>query len=773
MATRKALLVATGSYENPGWNPLGAPLHDAAALAEVLGDPGIGGYAVTTVLDQPAHMITQEILRFLTNARLDDELLVYFSCHGIKDDWEQLFFAGTNTGKDRRLLESEAVPAEFVSRHLHRCRARRKVLLLDCCFSGAFQPGAKGGDSTVDFGGRFAGTGTVVMSATDETQLAFETAEAGGSPGLSVFTASVVEGLRTGQADLDGDGSISAEDLFTYVSAAMSSLDTERKQTPKLWLLDGIGSLIIARKAAPLAISEASAPVVTSEVPALAQHLMKGITPVTAMLRRTLGPDPRPALILQQDGSVLRSTDSAEIVQEFTVPSGPAGVGFGMVRELVERVHAVAGDGGATAAVVFESATRALIKELQHGASPIALSAETDRVLARERSCLPSPMDSETREQLAGAVRTAIGNELVADVIAETMEMVGVEGTITVEAGSAVGTELKLVEGYRFDRGFLSAYFVTNEDTGEAIYEDAYLLLCTHDIAEVREVLPLLELVRPSGRPLLVIARDVTGLVLELLVRNKIQGTFASVAVKAPILSSHGRAMLEDMAILTGGTVVSDEDGHRLADVGLAQLGYAAKIIVDKNETTIVDGQGAGDQIENRISEIRAEIMRTESDYDRERLLSRLAKLAGGVAIIRVGANSETDITAKTKQFRKAVRTARDAVDFGLVPGAAAALAASADCSTTTDDPFEHTALSTDLQNAMSEPLKAILKNCGDTSPERTVPDSRRQWPDKVFDARSLGFLPADTAGIWDPVLVPRTVLDEVTRTIRQFLDLL
>jgi outer membrane protein assembly factor BamB len=249
MAARRALLVATGSYEDSRWNPLEAPLFDAEALAAVLGDPGIGGYDVATVLDQPAHMIQRAVHRFLTDARLDDELLVYFSCHGMKDYDEQLYFAGSDTAKERELLESEAVPAHFVGRQLNRCRARRKVLLLDCCFSGAFRPDVKGEDPTVDFGIPFAGTGTVVISATDETQLAFEMTEAGTDARLSVFTASIVEGLRTGRADLDGDGCVSAEDLYKYVSAEMSTRDTG--QTPKFWVLDGVGSLRIARRIAP------------------------------------------------------------------------------------------------------------------------------------------------------------------------------------------------------------------------------------------------------------------------------------------------------------------------------------------------------------------------------------------------------------------------------------------------------------------------------------------------------------------------------------------
>ncbi|MEV7287121.1 caspase family protein [Streptomyces sp. NPDC093252] len=255
MGPRKALLIATGTYEDARWNPLGAPLRDAAELGRVLGDPAVGGYQVTPVLDQPAYAVQRILQRFLTEAARDDELLVYFSCHGIKDYDERLFFAGTDTLREPLLLQSYAVPAAFVSEQLHLCRADRKVLLLDCCFSGAIRPGAKGErpegqqEPGIGVGGSFRGSGTVVISATDEIQLAFETTPGTDSDddlsALSVFTAAVVHGLRTGAADLDADGLVSALDLHRYLSAEMLARRT--RQTPKLWILDGVGDLVIAR----------------------------------------------------------------------------------------------------------------------------------------------------------------------------------------------------------------------------------------------------------------------------------------------------------------------------------------------------------------------------------------------------------------------------------------------------------------------------------------------------------------------------------------------
>ncbi|MEU9332298.1 caspase family protein [Streptomyces sp. NPDC048290] len=251
MGRRRALLIGIGRYEDERWSPLGAPARDAEALGRVLADDGIGGYQVTSVVDQPAYLVQRVLQRFLTEAGRDDELLVYFSCHGIKDYDERLFFAGTDTLREPLLLQSYAVPAAFVSEQLQSCRADRKVLLLDCCFSGAIRPGAKGAEeSGVGFAGSFRGSGTVVISATDEIQLAFETVPDddgdGDGDGLSVFTAAVVQGLRTGAADVDGDGFVSALDLHRYLSAEMRTGRT--RQTPKLWILDGVGDLVVAQR---------------------------------------------------------------------------------------------------------------------------------------------------------------------------------------------------------------------------------------------------------------------------------------------------------------------------------------------------------------------------------------------------------------------------------------------------------------------------------------------------------------------------------------------
>ncbi|WP_112138590.1 chaperonin GroEL [Glycomyces dulcitolivorans] len=770
MGTRRALLVATGSYEDDRWNPLEAPRLDAEALAGVLGDPGVGGYEVTRVVDQPAHMTQRAIHRFLAGAGRDDELLVYFSCHGMKDYDEQLYFAGTDTPRERELLESHAVPAQFVSRHLDRCRARRKVLLLDCCFSGAFRPGAKGGSPAVDFGDPFAGTGTVVISATDETQLAFEIAD-GGADRLSVFTASIVEGLRSGRADLDGDGSVSAEELYRYVAADMASRDTG--QTPKLWLLDGVGSLLIARKAAQEAHRAESAPVRDDSM-RMALALMKGISPVAALLSRTLGPSPRPALVIRNDGSMLQSTDAAEIVRESTAPAGPAGIGLGLLRDLVNRVHAVAGDGGATAAVVFESVLWGLLREIERGAAPVALALDADRVFDAAMGSLTSRGKLETKERLAEVVRTGTGDAVIADLIAEAMDKVGKEGVITVEQGTAVGMELELVEGIALDRGFLSSYFVTDEGTGEAVLDLPYLLICTHDITSVEELLPLLERVLQTGRPLLVVADVVGGAALQTLVVNQTSGTFKSVAVRAPHQTAQERAALEDLAVLTGGQVINSEADHRLENVLIDQLGTADRVVVTRDTTTVVGGNGEERQILKRINEIRAEIDRADSPAALEQAQLRLAKLAGGVAIIRVGAYSEAEIAAKSERIRQALRAARLAVGSGVVPGAAAALAslgrAQAESYWLRD---ANSVVEPVIEQAVRAPLKAILANCGDPDAELDFRISVERWPDEVFDGRSNRLVPAADAGIWDPAGVPWAVLDETAKSVRRFLDLL
>ncbi|WP_328690684.1 chaperonin GroEL [Streptomyces phaeochromogenes] len=794
MGRRRALLIATADYEDTRWNPLEAPLRDAEELGSVLEDPAIGRYEVTKVLNQQAHIIQRELLRFFAAARLDDELLVYFSCHGIKDYDEALFFAASNTDKERELLESCSVPAEFVSRHLERCSARRKVLLLDCCFSGAFRPGSKGGDPTIDFGNSFNGSGTVVISATDETQLAFELDPEtnSGLPSLSVFTSTVVGGLRTGDADVDGDGLVSAEDLYKYVTNVMHTVGAG--QTPKLWLLDGVGSLAIAERAqwteaatampAPIRVDRVPRGTAAPDAPLRghAAELLNGIAPMADLLRRTIGPLPRPAVVTRADGSIGRFTDTSMIVRESALPSGRAAIGANLLRELVERMRTRAGDGGATAALIFESMVRTLQPAIAAGVNPVLVSRSVADLFGRAENILGPAVDVQTKEMIAKIVRTATAADpMIGELIAEAMDKIGREGVITVEESQTFGLELELTEGMAFNRGYLSPHFATDEESGEAVLDDPHILLYQGTISSISDLLPLLEKIMQAGRPLLVIADDVEGEALSTLVVNKVRDTFKSVAVKAPGFLDHRKAVLGDLAAITGATVVAEGFGPKLDHIGLDALGRARKAVITKGETTLVDGAGGVSEVTARVNRIRAEIESSDSDYDREKLRERLAKMAGGVATIRAGAMTQSERENLTALLRSAVRSAKMAVTDGIVPGAASALAVvgaqvqpAAD-SQAADDAAATAAgvLAHALAQALQQPLCAVAANSGDTDTEALTAGAHAAWPRFTYDARSSSFAEAGVAGVWDPITVPRIVLDEVARSVKEFLSVI
>jgi chaperonin GroEL len=795
MSRRRALLIATAEYEDPQWNPLEAPLRDAEEMAVVLGDPGIGHYEVTQVLNQPAYVIQRRLQRFFTEARRDDELLVYFSCHGIKDYDESLYFAGTDTLKEPDLLESYAVPAEFVSRQLQRCRAERKVLLLDCCFSGAFRPGAKGdsANANIDLRGPFAGSGTVVISATDETQLAFELvpAEAGGGGPLSVFTSALVEGLRTGAADVDGDGRVSVEDLFRYVSREMRGGRT--RQTPKLWILDGVGSLVLARlehggekprTPMPEDSGLLSRGPVTAAAPILSPgaEVLAGLVPVADLLRRTVGPRPRPAMVSRTDGSVEPITDTVAITREVVVPAGRAAMGTRLVRDLVDRMRQRAGDGAATAALVLEASLRHLQPAVDAGTSPILLSRAVPGTLQRAETLLGDGRAVETKEEIEQVVVTTLRAPRMGHLVANALDRVGRDGILVVQESRTSGLELERVEGMVFRGGRLSPHVITDEDVGTALLEDPYVLLHQRAIPSKGSLLPLVEKVGRTGRPLLVVAEDVDAQALSVLVADNPGGTQVSIAVKGPDRSPRGRALLGDLAVLTGGEVFGGQAGPGLEDATLDMLGRARRVLVTTQETTVIDGAGTLEQMLDRVDRIRADMESSGSDADRAWHRERLARLAGAVAVVRVGAPTRAERERKAATLRRATRLAKAAVADGVVPGAAAALAVvGGRLATPADFGFGPGAdvaraavdtLARALAYGLVQPLRAVVDNNGDPDGTSVLATVRSAWPDRTYDAATATCPKTSAAGIWDPVSVPRTVLREVARSIDAYLSL-
>ncbi|MEJ7562646.1 MAG: chaperonin GroEL, partial [Ilumatobacteraceae bacterium] len=391
-------------------------------------------------------------------------------------------------------------------------------------------------------------------------------------------------------------------------------------------------------------------------------------------------------------------------------------IGAELVKEVAKKTDDVAGDGTTTATVLAQAMVREGLRNVAAGANPMALKKGIERAVELISEQLGSiAKDVETKEQIASTASISAADVQVGEIIAEAMDKVGKEGVITVEESNTFGLELELTEGMRFDKGHLSAYFVTDTDRMETVLDDPYILVVNSKIGSVKDLLPLLEKVMQSGKPLAIIAEDVEGEALATLVVNKIRGTFKSAAVKAPGFGDRRKAMLQDIAILTGGQVISEEVGLKLENAGLDLLGRARKVVVTKDETTIVEGAGDADQINGRVNQIRAEIEKSDSDYDREKLQERLAKLAGGVAVIKVGAATEVELKEKKHRIEDAVSTTKAAIEEGVVPGGGVALLRSQDAVYKAADALQGDEATGArlVAKSLEGPLKQIAVNAG------------------------------------------------------------
>uniref|UniRef100_UPI003511B9AA chaperonin GroEL n=1 Tax=Nocardioides sp. TaxID=35761 RepID=UPI003511B9AA len=388
--------------------------------------------------------------------------------------------------------------------------------------------------------------------------------------------------------------------------------------------------------------------------------LERGMNTLADAVKVTLGPKGRNVVLEKKWGAPTITNDGVSIAKEIELEDPYEKIGAELVKEVAKKTDDVAGDGTTTATVLAQALVREGLRNVAAGANPMGLKRGIEAaVTAVSEQLLGQAKDVETREQIAAtATISAGGDATVGDAIAEAMDKVGKEGVITVEESNTFGIDLELTEGMRFDKGYISAYFVTDPERMETVLEDAYVLLANSKISNVKDLLPLLEKVMQSGKPLVIIAEDVDGEALSTLVVNKIRGTFKSVAVKAPGFGDRRKAMLQDIAILTGGQVISEEVGLKLETAGLELLGQARKVVITKDETTIVEGAGDQAQIEGRVNQIRAEIEKSDSDYDREKLQERLAKLAGGVAVIKVGAATEVELKERKHRIEDAVRNA-------------------------------------------------------------------------------------------------------------------
>ena len=403
--------------------------------------------------------------------------------------------------------------------------------------------------------------------------------------------------------------------------------------------------------------------------------LERGMNTLADAVKVTLGPKGRNVVLEKKWGAPTITNDGVSIAKEIELEDPYEKIGAELVKEVAKKTDDVAGDGTTTATVIAQAMVREGLRNVAAGANPMALKRGIEKaVQAVSDELLASATEVETREQIAQTASISAADEQIGDLIAEAMDKVGKEGVITVEDSNTMGLELELTEGMRFDKGYISHYFVTDTERMETVLDDAYVLVVNSKISSVKDLLPVLEKVMQSGKPLLIIAEDVDGEALATLIVNKIRGTFKSVAVKAPGFGDRRKAMLVDIAILTGGQVISEEVGLKLENADLELLGKARKIVVTKDDTTIVEDQEDRAPIEGRIAQIKAEIEKSDSDYDREKLQERLAKLAGGVAVIKAGAATEVELKERKHRIEDAVRNAKAAVEEGIVAGGGVAL---------------------------------------------------------------------------------------------------
>ncbi len=447
------------------------------------------------------------------------------------------------------------------------------------------------------------------------------------------------------------------------------------------------------------------------------RSLEAGMNKLADAVRVTLGPKGRNVVLEKKWGAPTITNDGVSIAKEIDLEDPIEKIGAELVKEVAKKTDDVAGDGTTTATVLAWAMVREGLRNVAAGANPMVLKKGIEAaVVAAVESIKAGSQKVETdKAQIANVAAISAADMEVGSMIAEALEKVGTDGVITVEESQTFGMELDLVEGMRFDKGYISPYFVTDPERMETVLDDAYILLVSSKISAVKDMLPVLEKVMQSGKPLAIIAEDIEGEALATLVVNKIRGTFKSVAVKAPGFGERRKAMLEDLAILTGGQVVAEEVGLKLENVGLDLLGTARKIVVTKDETTIVEGAGAKDDVQGRINQIRAEIDNTDSDYDREKLQERLAKLSGGVAIIKVGAATEVELKEKKHRIEDAVQTTKAAVEEGVVAGGGVALLRAQAkvlefAATLQGDEATGARM---VARALEEPLKQIALNAG------------------------------------------------------------
>ena len=501
------------------------------------------------------------------------------------------------------------------------------------------------------------------------------------------------------------------------------------------------------------------------------RSLERGMNVLADAVKVTLGPKGRNVVLEKKWGAPTITNDGVSIAKDIELEDPYEKIGAELVKEVAKKTDDVAGDGTTTATVLAQALVREGLRNVAAGANPIALKRGIEAAVASvSAELLAMAKDVDSKEEIAATASISAGDSQVGEIIAEAMDKVGKEGVITVEESNTFGLELELTEGMRFDKGYISPYFVTDPERMETVLEDPYILIANQKISAVKDVLPVLEKVMQSGKPLLILAEDVEGEALATLVVNKIRGTFRSVAVKAPGFGDRRKAMLQDIAILTGGEVISEEIGLKLDSTDISQLGRARKVVVTKDETTIVEGAGDPEQIAGRVNQIKAEIENSDSDYDREKLQERLAKLAGGVAVIKVGAATEVELKERKHRIEDAVRNAKAAVEEGIVAGGGVALLQASEKGFASLDLSGEEAVGANIVKvALEAPLKQIATNAGFEGGV-VAEKVRNLEPGFGLNAATGEYEDLIKAGVVDPAKVTRSALANAASIAALFL---
>jgi chaperonin GroEL len=488
------------------------------------------------------------------------------------------------------------------------------------------------------------------------------------------------------------------------------------------------------------------------------RSLEAGVDKLADAVAITLGPKGQNVVLDKKWGAPTITNDGVTIAKEVELEDPWENMGAQLTKEVATKTNDVAGDGTTTATVLARAMVKGGMKNVAAGANPMALKRGIEKAVeAAVEAIKTQSKDIESKDEIAQVAAISAADSTIGEVIAEALDRVGKDGVITVEESNTFGIELEFTEGMQFDKGYISPYFVTDPERQEAVLEEPYILLVNKKVSSAQELLPILEKVLQTGKPLVVIAEDVEGEALATLVVNKIRGTFNAIAVKAPGFGDRRKAMLQDMAILTGGQVISEEVGLKLENIDVDLLGKARKVVVTKDDTTIVEGAGKAEDVQGRINQIKAEIEKTDSDWDREKLQERLAKLAGGVAVIQVGAATEVELKEKKHRIEDAVSATRAAVEEGIVPGGGVTLIRAESALDKLDLEGDEATGALIVRNALAEPSRRIADNAGYEG--GVIVQKIRAESDKGFDALTGEWVDMVKAGIIDPAKVTRSAL--------------